>query len=149
MLFQAQTVEPIDIDIGTNPSEPTSECGLGNRYIRAGEVGGWGRDPKRGEIGGWGRVPFNELYAPSFSTIYDSVGLIKFLENGTRPQPPTSHRFLAHTYLWAQTDLCLCRSSPLSKLERLFSLKRGKRDVRALSFELSKMTPQVGLAAIL
>jgi len=32
-----------------------------------------------------------------------------------------------------------------SKLERLFSLKRGKRDVRALSFELSKMSPQVGL----
>jgi len=33
-----------------------------------------------------------------------------------------------------------------SKLNRLFSLKRGKRDIRALSFELSKMTPQVGLA---
>jgi len=33
-----------------------------------------------------------------------------------------------------------------SKLERLFSLKRGKRDVPALSFELSKMSPQVGLA---
>jgi len=35
-----------------------------------------------------------------------------------------------------------------SKLERLFSSKRGKRDVRALSFELSKMTPQMGLAVI-
>ena len=33
-----------------------------------------------------------------------------------------------------------------SKLERLFSLKSGKRDVRALSFELSKMPPHVGLA---
>ena len=33
-----------------------------------------------------------------------------------------------------------------SKLEWLFSLKCNKRDVRALSFELSKMTPQVGLA---
>jgi len=33
-----------------------------------------------------------------------------------------------------------------SKLESIFSLKRGKRDVRALSFELSKMSPQVGLA---
>ena len=33
-----------------------------------------------------------------------------------------------------------------SKLEGLFSLKRGKRDVGALSFELSKMSPQVGLA---
>ena len=47
----------------------------------------------RGEIGGWGRVPFNETYALSLSTIYDlrrGVGIIKFLENGTRPQPPTS-----------------------------------------------------------
>ena len=35
-----------------------------------------------------------------------------------------------------------------SKLERLFSLKRGERDVRALRFELSKMTPQVGLAVL-
>ena len=33
-----------------------------------------------------------------------------------------------------------------SKLERLFSLKRGKKDVRALSFELSKLSPQVGLS---
>jgi len=33
-----------------------------------------------------------------------------------------------------------------SKLDRLFSLKRGKRALRALSFELSKMSPQVGLA---
>jgi len=39
-----------------------------------------------------------------------------------------------------------CFKAQSSKLERLFSLKRGKRDVRALSFELSKMTPQVGLA---
>ena len=35
-----------------------------------------------------------------------------------------------------------------SKLEGLFSLKRGKRDVRALSFELSKMSPKVGLAIL-
>jgi len=35
-----------------------------------------------------------------------------------------------------------------SKLEGLFPLKRGKRDVRALSFELSKMSPQVGLAIL-
>jgi len=27
----------------------------------------------RGEIGGWGRVPFNEPYAPLFSSIYDGA----------------------------------------------------------------------------
>ena len=46
---------------------------------------------------------------------------------------------------WGDIFEC-CFKAQSSKLERLFSLKRGKRDVRALSFELSKMTPQVGLA---
>ena len=52
----------------------------------------WGVETQknvRGEIEGWGRVPFNEPYAPSLNTIYDGA-LIKFFENGTRPQPPTS-----------------------------------------------------------
>jgi len=39
-----------------------------------------------------------------------------------------------------------CFKAQSSELQRLFSLKRGNRDVGALSFELSKMTPQVGLA---
>ena len=39
-----------------------------------------------------------------------------------------------------------CFKAQSSKLERLFSLKRGKRDIRALSFELSKMSLHVGLA---
>jgi len=46
---------------------------------------------------------------------------------------------------WGDIFEC-CFKAQSSKLERLFSLKRGKRDVRALSFELSKMSPQVGLA---
>jgi len=49
-----------------------------------------------------------------------------------------------------------CFKAQSSKLERLFChgsvkrdvrVNRGKRDVRALSFELSKMSPQVGLDA--
>jgi len=39
-----------------------------------------------------------------------------------------------------------CFKAQSSKLERLFSLKRGKRDFRALSFELSEISPQEGLA---
>jgi len=46
---------------------------------------------------------------------------------------------------WGDIFEC-CFKAQSSKLERLFALKRGKRDVRALSFELSKMSPQVGLA---
>jgi len=46
---------------------------------------------------------------------------------------------------WGAIFEC-CFKARSSKLESLFSLKRGKRDVRALSFELSKMSPQVGLA---
>ena len=47
---------------------------------------------------------------------------------------------------WGDIFEC-CFKAQSSKLERLSSLKRGKRDVRALSFELSKMSPQVGLDA--
>ena len=46
---------------------------------------------------------------------------------------------------WGDIFEC-CFKAQSSKRERLFSLKRGKRDVRALSFELSKLSPQVGLA---
>jgi len=46
---------------------------------------------------------------------------------------------------WGDIFKC-CFKAQSSKLERLFSLKRGKKDVRALRFELSKMSPQVGLA---
>ena len=46
---------------------------------------------------------------------------------------------------WGDIFKC-CFKAQSSKLESLFSLKRGKRDVRALSFELSKTSPQVGLA---
>ena len=52
----------------------------------------------------------------------------------------------AHTYTsnptWGDITEC-CHKAQSSKLEHHFSLKRGKRDVRALSLEPSKMTPQV------
>ena len=40
---------------------------------------------------------------------------------------------------WGEIFECFFKSES-SKLELLFSLKRGKRDVRALSFEVSKMS---------
>jgi len=47
---------------------------------------------------------------------------------------------------WGDIFEC-CFKAQSSKLESLFSLKSGKRDVRPLSFsKLSKMTPQVGLS---
>jgi len=45
---------------------------------------------------------------------------------------------------WGDIFEC-CFKVQSSKLERLISLKRCKRDVRALSFELSKMSPQLEL----
>jgi len=54
-------------------------------------------------------------------------------------------RVCAANPTWGDIFEC-CFKAQSSKLDRLFSLKRGKRDVRALSFELPKMTPQVGLA---
>ena len=62
-------------------------------------------------------------------------------------------RFVSTIYLHECTAnptwgdiFAFCFKAQSSKLGRLFSLKRGKRDVRAWSFELSKMSPQVGLA---
>jgi len=52
----------------------------------------------------------------------------------------------AHTYTahpaWGDTPE-RCYKAQSSKLERPFSPKRGKRDVRALSLEPSKITPQM------
>ena len=59
------------------------------------------------------------------------------------------HRMYVYTYTADHTWGHIfesCFKAQSSKLKRLFLLKRGKRDVRALSFELSKMSPQVGLA---
>ena len=50
------------------------------------------------------------------------------------------------SYSWSHLDWHFRMLFQSSKLERLISLKRGKRDVRALSFEISKMSPQLGLA---
>ena len=44
---------------------------------------------------------------------------------------------------WGDIFEC-CFKTQSSKVERLFSLKCGKSDVRALSFEFSKMSPQMG-----
>jgi len=41
--------------------------------LRGGGAGVETQKNARGEIRGWGRVPFNETYAPSFSTIYDGA----------------------------------------------------------------------------
>jgi len=46
---------------------------------------------------------------------------------------------------WGDIFEC-CSKAQSSTLESVFLLKRGKRDVRALSCQLSKMSPQVGLA---
>jgi len=50
-----------------------------------------------------------------------------------------------HCTSWGDIFEC-CFKAQSSNLERHFSLKRGKRDVRDLSFELSKMSPRVELA---
>ena len=60
---------------------------------------------------------------------------------------PTSPRTSTANPTWGDIFEC-CFKAQNSQLERVFPLKRGKRDVRALSFELSKMSPQVELAVV-
>ena len=65
------------------------------------------------------------------------VGLIKFLENGSRPQPHTSHP------TWHDIFESSFKAQS-SKLERLFCHDKVKRDVEALSFEraFENVTPR-------
>ena len=57
----------------------------------------------------------------------------------------TLQRSITANPTWGDIFEC-CFKAQSSKLERFFSLKSGKRGVRALSFELSKLSLQVGLA---
>jgi len=62
-------------------------------YSTWGEVGGWGRDPKKCTGRDWGMGSSTIYWALRPIVKYHlrrGVGLIKFLENGSRPQPPTS-----------------------------------------------------------
>jgi len=58
-----------------------------------GEVGGWGRDPKKCTGRDWGMgsstIQWNLRPVVKYH-LRRGVGFMKFLENGSRPQPPTS-----------------------------------------------------------
>ena len=73
-----------------------------------------------------------------------------YMTHGTRMHSWCYYTWLLHIITtphptWGHIFECSFKAQS-SKLEGLLSLKRGQRDVRALSFELSKMWPQVGLA---
>jgi len=81
------------------------------------------------------RLPFTVLYIYIYTYIHKYIYTYIYIYTYTAN--PT----------WGDIFEC-CFKAQSSKLERLFSVKRGKRDVRALSFELSKMTSQAGLAVL-
>ena len=61
-----------------------------------GEVGGWGRDPKKCTGRDWGmgsRTISWKLRPVVKYHLRRGVGFMKFLENGSRPQPPTSREY--------------------------------------------------------
>ena len=66
------------------------------------EVGGWGRDPKKCAGRDWGMgsstIQWNLRPVVKYH-LRRGVGFMKFLENGSRPQPPTSplNPFPSHT----------------------------------------------------
>jgi len=97
------------VDTTWVPWTYTTSCVRLGKLARHSERWGAGVETQinvRGEIGGWGRVPFNETYAPSFH-LRRGVGFMKFLENGTRPQPPTSR----HSPIYVMptgVSICTC-----------------------------------------
>jgi len=63
------------------------------------EVGGWGRDPKKctGRDWGMGSSTISWKLRPAVKYhLRRGVGLMKFLENGTRPQPPPSRLYMVN-----------------------------------------------------
>ena len=73
-----------------HPVEGTCET-IGSAF--RGEVGGWGRDPKKCTGRDWGMgsstIQWNLRPVVKYH-LPRGVGFMKFLENGSRPQPPTS-----------------------------------------------------------
>ena len=85
-----------------------------------------------------------ELWALSFKTGFENVtpsgiGCTLMIDNGSKN--------VSRSHLWRHFPMLF--GAQCSKLELLFWLKHGKRDVRGLSFVLSKMTPEVGLTVLL
>jgi len=90
---------------------------------------------------------YTHIHTPTHLHIYIYIRIYIYIYIYTYPYAYIY--IFARTYTanltWGDTPECSYKARN-SKLERLFSLKRGKRDVRALSLEPSKITPQVGLA---
>ena len=67
------------------------------------EVGGWGRDPKKCTGKDWrmgsSTIQWN-LHPVVKYHLRRGVGFMKFLENGSRPQPPTSRRKPSPFHPW-------------------------------------------------
>ena len=109
ILMSIYTRMYVVVDTTWVPWTYTTSCVRLGKLARHSERWGAGVETQinvRGEIGGWGRVPFNETYAPSFH-LRRGVGFMKFLENGTRPQPPTSR----HSPIYVMptgVSICTC-----------------------------------------
>ena len=79
-----------------------------------GEVGGWGRDPQKctGRDWGMGSSTISWKLCPVVKYhLRRGVGFMKFLENGSRPQPPTSLsmrytvQFKGQLHMWHRYDM--------------------------------------------
>jgi len=84
------------------------------------------------------------LYRCFFFGFFNETGLVTFWSQMSQIVTLSIVTGTANP-TWGDIFECFFKARS-SKLERLFSLKYGKRDVRALSFELSKLSPQMELA---
>jgi len=79
--------------------------------MRRREVGGWGRDPKKctGRDWGMGSSTISWKLRPVVKYhLRRGVGFMKFLENGSRPQPPTSQCYIRLHLTFTHPTLRLC-----------------------------------------
>ena len=87
------------------------------------EVGGWGRDPQKCSGRDWGMgsstIQWNLRPVVKYH-LRRGVGFMKFLENGSRPQPPTS----PHTRTCTETNT----DRDTDKLKRLLFVSHSHTD---------------------
>ena len=104
-----------------------------------GEVGGWGRDPKKctGRDWGMGSSSISWKLRPVVKYhLRRGVGFMKFLENGSRPQPPTSRAMHRLFFAFAKRVKSFARkeSSLLQEKSQVFCKKRETKRIVQVSF---------------
>ena len=108
-----------------------------------GEVGGWGRDPKKCTGRDWGMgsstIQWNLRPVVKYH-LRRGVGFMKFLENGSRPQPPTSRlKLQGFPRKRATNNRALCAKWPKKKRDYVKLYSNYVTSLEAWRFDMCSL----------